>query len=263
MEPVEAALAQPQPPVIEKPEFKPLASYLHTVIVVGLMIGVGVMSAISFQQGKAPTDPIALYIPTIIWLWSLAAIVYAGIRYRGNTLRDTFGRTWKYFDDALMDFSVAAGFWVAVFALLIVLAYSFNAIHTKITGTPTPTTIPAELNALTPRGPAGYILWIVLSFTAGFCEEYVFRGYLQKQFIALTKSVGGGIVLSALIFSVGHLYEGAVKAAVIGIFGVTLGLLTHYRRSLAPAIIVHVWHDLFAGLLLVLLPHLQKLVKQP
>jgi hypothetical protein len=109
------------------------------------------------------------------------------------------------------------------------------------------------MRALAPQGLSGIGLWIVLSLTAGICEEFVFRGYLQKQFIALTKNVPVGIVLSAAVFMVGHLYEGMLTAVVIAVFGILLGTLAHMRRSLAPGMIAHAWHDIFSGVLLALL----------
>jgi membrane protease YdiL (CAAX protease family) len=39
------------------------------------------------------------------------------------------------------------------------------------------------------------VLWVALS-SAGICEEAVYRIYLQKQFIALTRNVPAGIILS-------------------------------------------------------------------
>ena len=230
----------------EVPRLQPLASYLHTAIVVALMVGVGVMSAASFKAGKAPTTPLALYIPTIIWLWSLALIVYLGMRRRGSRIVDAFGRPWRSFDDVLTDFVVAGGFWLGVLVVLVLLSLALF----RLSHTPTPTTIPTEMRALAPSGPLAAILWLVLSVTAGVCEEFVFRGYLQKQFAALSNNVAAGIVLSALVFSIGHLYEGAVRATVIGVFGVMLGMLAHYRRSLAPGMIAHAWHDIFSGALL-------------
>lgn len=237
-----APAANARPPEV----ITPLASYLHTVFIVLLMVGVGVMSAVSFKKGTAPTSPLALYIPTIIWLWSLALLVYAGMRMRGHRLREAFGRTWHNFDDALMDVVVAAGFWVGAFVVLV----SLSLLLVRITHTPTPTSLPTEMRALTPQGATGAALWIVLSISAGLCEEFVFRGYLQRQFAAFTRSWGGGIVLSAVIFSLGHLYEGALRAFVIGIFGILLGTLARMRRSLAPGIIAHAWHDIFSGVLL-------------
>ena len=236
-------------PVPFPEERKPLASYWHTAIIILLMAGVGIMSALAFKQGKQAASPFALYIPTIIWLWSLAIIVYAGIRHRGNRIADLFGRTWKTFDDVLMDLVVAFGFWFGVVIVLV----SLKLLLMHLTGTPAPKTLPTEMRALAPQGLSGIGLWIVLSLTAGICEEFVFRGYLQKQFIALTRNVSVGIVLSAVIFAIGHLYEGVLTAIVIGVFGILLGTLAHVRRSLAPGMVAHAWHDIFSGVLLAFL----------
>jgi membrane protease YdiL (CAAX protease family) len=152
----------------------------------------------------------------------------------------------------LMDLAVAAGFWVAAMTVL----YAVSRVLMYLLKQPTPKTIPTELQALAPQSALGFALWLVLSISAGMCEEFVFRGYLQRQFTALARNAGAGIVISALVFSVGHLYEGGVKAIVIGIFGILLGVLAHARRSLAPGMIAHAWHDIFAGALLYLLPRM-------
>lgn len=250
MEPVEVTL----PARVEAQEIKPVASYVHTFFIVLLMMGVGLMSAASFKKGTAPTNPLLLYVPTIIWLWSLALLTYMGMRFRGTPLREVFGRTWQSFDDFLMDIVIAAGFWLGAFGVVILLAVLFNA----LTHTPRPTTLPPEFQALAPRGVGGILTWIALSITAGICEEFVFRGYLQRQFAALTRSAIGGIILSAGIFSVGHLYEGVSKAIVIGVFGMLLGILAHMRRSLSPGMIAHTWHDVFSGFLLSILGRVVK-----
>jgi membrane protease YdiL (CAAX protease family) len=40
-----------------------------------------------------------------------------------------------------------------------------------------------------PRGPLELATWILLPISAGFCEEFVFLGYLRKQFFAPTGSI--------------------------------------------------------------------------
>jgi uncharacterized protein len=47
-------------------------------------------------------------------------------------------------------------------------------------------------------------VWILVSTSAGICEEFVYRGYLQQQFAALTRSATGGLVLQAIAFGVSH-----------------------------------------------------------
>ena len=241
----------PVPAMSNGSEWKPVASYLHTFLIVLLLCAVGVMSMLTLQRSHSTTSTTSLYIQTIIWLWVLSLFVYFGLRRRGTSLRDIFGQTWQSFDDALMDIGIFVGFWIAAMLILV----GANAALMKITGTPAPKTIPSELQMLAPKGALGFSLWLVLSVSAGICEEFVFRGYLQRQFSALARNAAAGIVLSAIVFSVGHLYEGVVKAGVIGVFGILLGTLAYARRSLAPGMLAHAWHDIFAGLLLYVLPH--------
>jgi len=80
-------------------------------------------------------------------------------------------------------------------------------------------------------------------------EETIFRGYLQRQFIALTRSVPVGILLSAAGFGAVHAYQGFRSVVLIGIFGAMFGLLAHWRRSIRPGIIAHAWHDALIGVL--------------
>jgi hypothetical protein len=99
----------------------------------------------------------------------------------------------------------------------------------------------------------------LLSVTAGLCEEFVFRGYLQRQFTALTRNAGLGIALSALVFGVGHLYQGTLQMLVIAIYGAMFGTLAYFRKSLRPCMMAHAWQDTLSGLALsVILPHVTK-----
>jgi membrane protease YdiL (CAAX protease family) len=242
--------AAPAPELTHAPRrFEPVASYLHTLIIVAAMIAVGVMTMMSFRQGRLPAGPLLTYLPTIIWLWLLAAIVYLGMRRRGRSLRDVVGQSWISFDDALMDFVIAGAFWIAAMIVLVALGFLLM----KLTGTPQPSGIPSELRHLAPRGALGIALWIVLSLTAGICEEFIFRGYLQRQMLALTQSPVVGILLAAAVFALGHLYEGGMKTVLIFIYGALFGALAYWRRNLRPGMIAHAWHDIFAGLVLAVL----------
>ena len=100
-----------------------------------------------------------------------------------------------------------------------------------------------------PHGAIEAALWLLLSASAGFCEEFVYRGYLQRQLIALTRNPAAGIALSALIFGFGHLYQGVRSVVVISVFGALFGLLAHFSRSLRPGMIAHAAQDIFAGLM--------------
>jgi membrane protease YdiL (CAAX protease family) len=92
-------------------------------------------------------------------------------------------------------------------------------------------------------------VWIALSVTAGICEEAIFRGYLQRQFLALTKSVPAAIILSAAAFGAAHAYQRFRIVVLISVYGAMFGILAHWRRSVRPGMIAHVWQDSLNGVL--------------
>src|SRR5205807_10498901 len=104
-----------------------------------------------------------------------------------------------------------------------------------------------SIQFLLPQSGAEKALWVRLSISVGICEEAVYLGYFQKQFIALTKSVPAGIGLSALTFAGSHLYQGWGRAAVIGVMAVLGGILALWCRSVRPGMIAHALQDVLGG----------------
>jgi membrane protease YdiL (CAAX protease family) len=92
-------------------------------------------------------------------------------------------------------------------------------------------------------------LAIVVAISAGVCEEIVFRGYLQRQFRALTGSAPIAVLLQAVVFGVPHVYQGTRLAAMVCLYGILFGVLALWRRSLRPGILAHAWSDIAARLL--------------
>ena len=111
-------------------------------------------------------------------------------------------------------------------------------------------TMRRQLGLLVPSTRLELAVWFLLSATAGFCEEFIFRGYLQLQFAALTRSMFLGALLSAAIFGASHGYEGGARMLLIGIFGFMFGMLAWWRRSLRAGMIAHAWHDALSGAIL-------------
>ena len=59
-----------------------------------------------------------------------------------------------------------------------------------------------------PQNTVEIVLWIFVSITAGICEEFTFRGYLQMQLSGLLKNATAGLVLQGIVFGVAHAYQG-------------------------------------------------------
>jgi membrane protease YdiL (CAAX protease family) len=82
-----------------------------------------------------------------------------------------------------------------------------------------------------------------MSMTAGFCEELVFRGYFQKQFLALTRSAAFAVLAQAVLFGICHWYQGVKQVILISALGALYGILAQWRKSLRPGMISHAWSD--------------------
>ena len=83
--------------------------------------------------------------------------------------------------------------------------------------------------------------------TAGFCEELVFRGYAQRQFLAHSQSPAIAVVGQGLVFGLMHAYQGWRAVVSITMLGVLFGAFAAWRKTLRPGMVAHAWHDVWAG----------------
>ncbi len=88
--------------------------------------------------------------------------------------------------------------------------------------------------------------WWLVCITAGICEEIVYRGFLLHYFgvTPLHFSLSWALVISSLIFGIGHLYQGTVQAASTVVIGFMLGAIFIVTGSLLLPILIHAVMDL-------------------
>jgi len=108
--------------------------------------------------------------------------------------------------------------------------------------------MPGEIALLIPKDPVGKVVWVLVSFTAGFCEEVAFRGYLMTRLRILTKSDSWALptVVSAIAFGICHAYQGVPGFIMLTIYGAMFSWLYIRTGTLWPAIIAHSFQDLSA-----------------
>jgi hypothetical protein len=217
----------------------------HTVVLLGLLLAFSLLSARSQHRFSAAHGPMALYLLTIVWEWVLVGYVVFGLRRRRVSLRELAGGRWSSTQAVLSDFFIAVGFWLAAAVVLGLLGYAIGLGQ----GSQFAETR-QKLGFLAPRGSLEVGIFLVLSASAGFCEEIIFRGYLQRQFAAWTHSVAAGAILQAVVFGAGHGYEGPARMFLIAIFGAMFAVLALARHSLRPGMLAHFLHDAAAGLAL-------------
>ena len=192
-------------------------------------------------------DKIAQYLWTMSWEWLLTAFVYLGVRKRMK-LRELIGGRWANAEDVLIDLIVASAFWLAA---ILVLGAGAKLLDLDEAGRFD--SMRRQLGFLIPGTTLELLIWFSVSATAGISEEIIFRGYLQRQFAGITRSMLAGVLISAAIFGAAHGYEGGPRMILIGIYGLMFGLLAWWRKSLRPGMIAHAWHDAISGAVLHLL----------
>ena len=102
------------------------------------------------------------------------------------------------------------------------------------------------LRALIPHTAGEYRLFVPLCFTAGICEELLFRGYLVwvlQNWIGLWAAAG----VSVVMFGVAHAYQGRQFGMRAFYAGGAMGLLALVTGSLLPGMALHALIDLGSG----------------
>ena len=220
-----------------------LAPWWHTVIVVAVLL----LLSLGGSQGKHPLaarSRLPQYVWTMAWEWMMTGIVWLGIRKRIR-LRELIGGRWATMEDFFLDVVFAGTFWGCA---MLVLGVAATLMHLDRAGHFE--SMRKQIGFLRPNGGVELAVWYCVSVTAGFCEEIIFRGYLQQQFAAIANSMLAGVVVSALVFGASHGYEGASTMVLLGIFGLLFGLLAWWRKSLRAGMMAHAWHDALVGTLL-------------
>jgi len=226
--------------------FASVASPLHTVVLLLILTGISILGYFSTHPSGPLqiTSHLRFYLPTIAWEWLVFGYIYWGVRRHGKTFREIAGERWKNGREILRDIGIAFCAWIVA---VIVLGMTANLLHA--------TGWVEAAKRLAPQGALESVVWIALAVTAGICEETIFRGYLQRQFVAWFRNVPAGVLLSAILFGAGHVYQGWRPAIVIAVFGLLFGILAEMRRNIRPGILLHAWQDGISGFLVRLASH--------
>jgi CAAX protease family protein len=179
-------------------------------------------------------------------LWSVAIGFAWALVVVGAALWVASDRSWTSFG-----FSVPEGWrlWTAIALFLLLTAYQVWAIVTLARSSDARASVRRQfgpLAAVVPHTRTELYWFGGVSLTAGFCEEFLYRGYFIWVF-APWLGWWGAAALSLPFFAVAHLYQGwngVLRTAIVGAF---LTLVVAICDSLWPAIALHALIDLGAG----------------
>jgi uncharacterized protein len=228
------AVAIPAPPS-RLDIFRPIASLWHTLLILTVQCLLAYRGKIRMEHlALSNVNRSAIYEQTIFFEWALLCLVLLGVWRHGSSLSPVLGERWGSPSQALRDLGIGLMFLLVTIVFGSVLNHSGDNSATRL---------------LLPHGRTEMLLWIALSISAGICEEALFRGYLQRQFIAFTGNVVAGIVLSAAVFGAAHSYQGLARAVQIGLLGAMGGVLAHWRKSVRPGMFAHALQDILGGVI--------------
>jgi membrane protease YdiL (CAAX protease family) len=129
-------------------------------------------------------------------------------------------------------------YFIAAFLQPVLQQFGLSSPHT-----PTPSFLEAT-------GMAEIIIASILVVVVAISEETLFRGYLLLRFTQITKNRGTALIISSVIFALGHGYEGSAGVVTVGVIGFLLAIVYIWRRSLVAPMVIHFMQD-FIGIVLV------------
>lgn len=178
----------------------------------------------------------AMLIQSLIFMF-----MWTGIAIRGHNLQDLLGRNWQNLSEIKTDIMLApllAGLQISI-ALLVGLLGPFKSFQGD-TG---------------PKTVSEFFLALFAAVTAGFTEEFIFRGYFQRQITALLRSEEWGLISQATLFAIAHGFNQTLPGILDKFLaGCLLGWFAMRRNSLLPGLVAHCGVNSVATLLLFLLP---------
>jgi len=220
-----------------------------------LMIGAGVVSfGILAQHNSGGGTPagagqlarhtlaLPIYLSAIAMDWALLYYCWVGVHRSGGSLKQLSGEISWSWKSLAADLGIVVPFWLvwegSAWAVHRILTLGHGLLGSSAAKT---------VDSLLPHTLTEVLLWVATSATAGICEELAFRGYVQRQFHALSGSPAIAILAQGLIFGLFHAYQGWKNVVVICTLGFLYGALAEWRENLRANIVAHAWSDVWEG----------------
>ena len=185
-------------------------------------------------------DRLRLYASTIAFQWLLTAVIVWRTGAHGMSNRSL---------------GLAAdrpAFTAVVSAGLVALVLANQIISLRLVGK-RPEEFHSKLAQMAlrifPQDNLERLVFVGVVATVAICEEFIYRGFAQGLFTDIFESAVAGVLISAGMFSLAHLYQGRrglIATCVVGLIFATARAVT---GSLIPGIAAHFAADFVAGLL--------------
>jgi membrane protease YdiL (CAAX protease family) len=210
---------------------------LAEVLVFLFLITPSVMLSSFTIQRASLTFPMVA-VATILQDTALLLLIFFFVWRNGepfSSLGWSLGRAWR---------EVLLG--VVLFVPMVLLIHLVESLL-RSTGLSVPEAAPSYL---IPSGVMELALAMVFLVVVAVSEEVIFRGYLVLRFSHLLQKPGAAVLLAAVVFSLGHGYQGTGGILGVWVLGVIFGAVYLWRGSLIAPMIMHFLQN-FVGVVLI------------
>ncbi len=181
-----------------------------------------------------PNQKALAYLGTI-FLQAFLSIVILSAMY-------VFGDAWEIVGLAWLNIGIAP---LALVLIGLLFWYLLFQIPLSPKSIPRLQNYYAPLFFLMPNNWTDYKVSIALAYTAGTCEELLFRGFLFWQ-IALYLPLVPAVVLANFLFAIGHLITGQRNTLLAFLFGLALSSIYLWTGSLCWPMLIHILVDIYS-----------------
>jgi membrane protease YdiL (CAAX protease family) len=182
-------------------------------------------------------ERMSLYLSTILFQW--VAVVICGWRAWAHGFRLT--------ELGIVSPSLPIVAWALLGAATIGALQWFNLRRAGRSG-PRGGNLRRLSRAILPHSKGELMVFLGLAFTAGICEEFLYRGFAMLVFLRMDWPTWLVVLASAALFGLAHLYQG--RGGLIGtiLLGLLFGMLRTVTGSLLSPILCHTAVDIAAGM---------------
>jgi membrane protease YdiL (CAAX protease family) len=148
---------------------------------------------------------------TPVFSWIYFAIAFVGIRRSGRvTWQEVVGAKWHSWQAIIRDLGIALGTFVTMAVI--------GKLSNLVLGPPRLDS--DAFRSMVAQNTLEALAFLVAALTGGFVEEFVFRGYIQRQFQSLSGSALVASILQVVIFALGQFYQGWIRLVPVFLIGI-------------------------------------------
>jgi uncharacterized protein len=186
-------------------------------------------------------DRLSIYASTVAFQWTATVVILWRTRARGITF-------------AQLGVAIPKPALAITISIFLAALISVNQIYSLRRLVKTPSEIQGVLPQLAlklfPQDDIERLIFFALVVTVAICEEFIYRGFVQRVFQDWSGGyVTAGVVCSAVFFALAHLYQGRRGLFTTIVVGMIFSGVRVLANSLFPTFVAHFIADFCIGML--------------